>query len=164
MKRIIDLIAAVIGLCFTSSCGKDLFEQVLLDGNWGLVRDEMVTSINGEVTEPIITDCDPFHPRDEMDTQLAIRKISGNEYEFSEYYWNRLGGEWVFSNRETYILRNNVLFMLVNGRETEYGHFSVSASELSIESIFITEELIAGVRIQTSTISRRVYRRLSNLL
>ena len=164
MKRIFYLIAAVIGLSLTSSCGKDLFDQVLLDGNWGLVRDEMVTSVNGEVTEPIITECDPFNPQDEMDTQLAVRNISGNQYEFSEYYWNRLSLGWVFSGKKTLIKRNNVLFEVVSGREIEFGHFSVTASELTIESVFVTVEQVAGVRIETSTVTRRIFRRLSSLL
>lgn len=164
MKRIFYLIAAVIGLCITSSCGKDFFDQVLLDGNWGLVLDEMVTSVNGEVTEPIITECDPFSPRDEIDTQLAIRNISGNQYEFSEYNWNRVSSGWVFSRKLPLIKRNNVLFEIVSGREVEYGHFTVSASELTIESVYVTVELLSGVRVETSTVSRRTYRRLSSLL
>lgn len=164
MKRIIYLLAAVIGLCLTSSCGKAFFDQVLLDGNWGLVLDEMVTSVNGEVTEPIITECDPFSPRDEIDTQLAIRNISGNQYEFSEYNWNRVSSGWVFSRKLPLIRRNNVLFEIVSGREVEYGHFTVSASELTIESVYVTVELLSGVRVETSTVSRRTYRRLSSLL
>ena len=164
MKRIIYLLAAVIGLCITSSCGKDFFDQVLLEGNWGLVLDEMVTSVNGEVTEPIITECDPFSPRDEIDTQLAIRNISGNQYEFSEYNWNRVSSGWVFSRKLPLIKRNNVLFEIVSGREVEYGHFTLSASELTIESVYVTVELLSGVRVETSTVSRRTYRRLSSLL
>lgn len=164
MKRIFYLLAAVIGLCITSSCGKDFFDQVLLEGNWGLVLDEMVTSVNGEVTEPIITECDPFSPRDEIDTQLAIRNISGNQYEFSEYNWNRVSSGWVFSRKLPLIKRNNVLFEIVSGREVEYGHFTLSASELTIESVYVTVELLSGVRVETSTVSRRTYRRLSSLL
>ncbi|MBQ9410729.1 MAG: hypothetical protein IJU21_03880 [Bacteroidales bacterium] len=164
MKRIFYLVAAVIGLCLTTSCGKDFFDQVLLEGNWGLTRFEMITSVNGEVKEDLITDCDPFNPKTEMDTQLAVRSSSSNYYEFSEYAWDRIRAAWSLVSRNNYIVRDNVLYLLENGREVEYGHFSANSSTLTIESIDIHESGVAGAIIRTSTVSRSTYRRLSEIL
>ena len=164
MKRIFYLLAAVIGLCITSSCGKDFFDQVLLEGNWGLIRYEMVTSVNGVVEEDIVTPLDPFNPKTQMDTQLAIRNISGNQYEFSEYIWDNYSASRKLSIKNVYIVRNDVLFMVQSGREMEYGHFSISASTLTIETIDIHEDLLPSGAIQTSTVSKSTYRRLSEFL
>lgn len=165
MKRIFYLIAAVIGLSLTSSCGKSFFDQVLLEGNWGLIRYEMTTSENGKVIEDLITDCDPFNPKSEMDTQLAIRNSgSSNYYEFSEYAWDRARGVWTLMSKHNYIVRDNVLYMTDTGREVEYGHFSATSSNLIIESVDIVEEVIGGVVIQHSTVSRSTYRRLSEII
>ena len=119
MKRIFYLIAAVIGLSLTSSCGKSFFDQVLREGNWGLTRNEMVTSVNGKVIESLITDCDPFNPKTSMDTQLAVRMSSGNYYEFSTYTWDAARGAWALQFKDNYIVRDNVLFMVEGGREME---------------------------------------------
>ena len=158
MKRLFYLIAAVIGLCLTSSCGKSFFDQVLLEGNWGLIRFEMITSVNGKVIEDLITDCDPFNPKSEMDTQLAIRNSGNSYYEFSEYIWDNPRGAWSLLSKQNYKVRDNVLYMTDTGREVEYGHFSATSSTLTIESI--SED--ASTR--TSTVSRSTYRRLSDLI
>lgn len=164
MKRIIYLIAAVIGLCLTSSCGKSFLDQVLLEGNWGLVRDEMTTTVNGDVIESLITDCDPLNPRTPMDTQLAIRQTSGSRYEFSRYTWDMARGAWSLLTKENLIVRDNVLFIVEGGREMEYGHFTATASTLTIETIDIfVEETPAGISQYTTT-SRSTYRRLSEIL
>lgn len=164
MKRIFYLIAAVIGLSLTSSCGKSFFDQVLLEGNWGLTRNEMVTSVNGKVIESLITDCDPFNPKTSMDTQLAVRMSSGNYYEFSTYTWDAARGAWALQFKDNYIVRDNVLFMVEGGREMEFGHFSTTASTLTIETIDIFEQVTPDGVIQQSTISRSTYRRLSDFL
>lgn len=164
MKRIIYLLAAVIGLSLTSSCGKAFFDQVLIEGNWGLIRSEMTTSVNGTVTESLITDCDPLNPKSPMDTQLAIRTVSGNYYEFSTYNWDMVRGAWSLLMKDNLIVRDNVLYIIEGGREMEFGHFTATASTLTIETIDIFDEVVGGVVTQHSTVSRSTYRRLSDLL
>lgn len=164
MKRIIYLLAAVIGLCLTSSCGKSFLDQVLLEGNWGLIRNEMTTSVNGTVIESLISDCDPLNPKTPMDSQLAIRSASGSVYEFSTYTWDMVRGVWALFTKENLIVRDNVLYMVEGGREIEYGHFTSTASTLTIETIDIFDEVVGGVVTQHSTVSRSTYRRLSDIL
>ena len=62
------------------------------------------------------------------------------------------------------VVRDNVLYIIEGGDEMEFGHFTVTASTLTIETIDIFDEVVGGVVTQHSTVSRSTYRRLSDLL
>ena len=155
MKRIIYLIGIVIGLCLTSACSKNFLDQVLLEGTWGLTRFEMITTAGGSVIEDLITDCDPYYPKSAQDTKLSIVNGSGNTYVATEEYWDNLRGRWVPGLQTTYIVRDDVMFILENGREMEYGRFQCTASTLTITSTSV--DVILG----STTTSISTYRRMS---
>lgn len=152
MKRIIYLIGIVIGLCLTSSCGKDFLDQMFLEGTWGLTSFSMSTN-NSLGGEDLLTEYDPFHPKDEMDTRLTIINTRDNNYFFTEERWNPVLDRWTLFSENTIIVRNDVLFILENGREVEFGRFKCSLSTLTIETI--------SVSIESTTRSVSTYRRMS---
>ena len=153
MKRVLCLAAAIIGLFLTSSCDKDLLNYVLLEGNWGLTRFEMVTTVNGSVIETLGWDCNPNNPRESTDALLAIEHESGNIYTLREYFWDPARGDWMLTTQNSYTVRDNVFYSIVNGRETEASHFQLSSNTLTLETV--------DVHLEQVTTSRSIYRRMN---
>ncbi|MBR4808814.1 MAG: hypothetical protein IK031_00865 [Bacteroidales bacterium] len=138
MKKLFLLAASALALFCLSSCDKlpAASGSLDLEGTWGLTKYEILSKINGEVTESYTMTCDPYNPVGNGELKIQFVKTEGNVFQVTMYNWNKFSGSWVATDSMLWEIKGNKVYATVAGYESAlmYESIIVSGGKLTLES------------------------------